>query len=382
MRGLVRYLSLIAIISATLSVLHCSEATVFHSGRNVSVPQDSTVKDDLAAVGRRIDAAGKTVGNIFLLGAWVNLSGTSSRSSFVAGRTIMVSNSTGDDLMAAGADVDISGKVANNAGIAGGQVTWATPARVGRDLHIAGGSILVQGDVGRNLTVAGGDVSIDGKIGGNAVIRATSLTVGPDAVIKGNLTYDGENRPSIRPGAKIMGKTVYHHLSMARTHTSGAWNFAGWLLSLFAALLVGLIVTAIAPRSADETADKVLMMPIHSVLIGFIVLVMVPIASIVLMLTVIGIPLGLITLIAYLISLYVGPIFVGLAIGRSIFRGQHRPNGRLYLDLIVGLVILWLLCALPVIGGLIKFLSILLGLGSLAYQRHDILKKLRSDGLI
>jgi hypothetical protein len=97
-------------------------------------------------------------------------------------------------------------------------------------------------------------------------------------------------------------------------------------------------------------------------------------------LTLIGLPIALILLISYLILLYFSNVFAALAIGKWLFAKFGRPQMSLYLDLLVGLLILWLLIAIPYVGGLIHFIAILLGIGSMAAQRYPLVRDLRREG--
>jgi uncharacterized protein HemY len=82
------------------------------------------------------------------------------------------------------------------------------------------------------------------------------------------------------------------------------------------------------------------------------------------MMTVIGIPLGFITLILWFIMLYLAQIMVGLGLGKQIRKRLFKTKQKnIMADLIIGVTILYLLFAIPVLGGILMFFSTLLGLG-------------------
>ncbi len=129
-------------------------------------------------------------------------------------------------------------------------------------------------------------------------------------------------------------------------------------------------------------ADRIGGAPWVSLLVGFILLVVAPVAAAVVMLTLIGIPLALLMLFGYLVVLYVGRVFVGLAIGRWLFTKFRRPQMSLYVDLLVGLLILWLLGVIPYVGWAVRAVALLLGLGALASERYSLMRELRAEGRI
>ncbi|MDD5702847.1 MAG: hypothetical protein PHU23_12455, partial [Dehalococcoidales bacterium] len=100
---------------------------------------------------------------------------------------------------------------------------------------------------------------------------------------------------------------------------------------------------------------------------GALLFFVTPLAALVVMFTVIGIPLGLLALIIWGILLYLSQIPVALLIGWLIV-SRRRDNlsfGLLVGCLALGLVILYALGAIPVFGWLMRLLVMIFGLGSL-----------------
>jgi uncharacterized membrane protein len=112
----------------------------------------------------------------------------------------------------------------------------------------------------------------------------------------------------------------------------------------------------------------------RSLMIGLGALFLTPIVSIILMMTVIGIPLGFIMLIIWFIMLYFAQIMVGLGLGKQIRERLFKAKKKnIMADLIIGVTVLYLLFAIPILGGIIMFFSTLLGLGVIwRYKRFRI----------
>lgn len=154
------------------------------------------------------------------------------------------------------------------------------------------------------------------------------------------------------------------------------------VFTLLALFVVGAVVIAISPRATEATADRLITAPWMSLLIGFILLVAVPAAVGLIAITLIGIPLSLILLFMYVIMIYFSRAFAALAIGRWLFARFGKPGMSLYVDLLVGLLILWLLIAIPYVGWLIHLIAVLLGIGAAAAQRYALLRDLRREGRV
>ena len=99
---------------------------------------------------------------------------------------------------------------------------------------------------------------------------------------------------------------------------------------------------------------------------GLVCLIVVPIALIILAITMIGLPLALILGALFAILLYVVKIFVGVYLGEKALRlfNKKLPIPLIW-SMIAGLVIIYILFLLPFIGWLIKLAVMLWGLGVL-----------------
>jgi len=97
------------------------------------------------------------------------------------------------------------------------------------------------------------------------------------------------------------------------------------------------------------------------------ILFLTPIAALIVCFTIIGIPMGLITLALYGIALYLAQIPVGLFIGRWIIGRFRLVESKAIMvgALAVGLAILKLLSLIPYFGFFVGFVVVLFGLGAI-----------------
>jgi len=356
-----------------------ASASEVRTGNSVTVPQGAVIDDELFASAGNIDIRGRVSDDLLAWAGRISITGQVGRSATIAGGNIEVAGTVGGNLRAAGGDIRVSGPVLGNASMAGGTITIAESASVGRDMQIAGGDVRIEGKIGRNLRANGAQVYLNGEVGGDARVNAGQLSLGPKALIRGDLVYTSSQRASIASGARVLGRKIPVPVPERPKRFPVLGGFL-WLLSLLAVFVLGVIMIALAPKALETTADRVIRAPGMSLLIGFILLIVVPVAVAIAAMTLIGIPVGLILLAGYLIALFVSRIFVGLAMGRWIFARFGKPQTSLYLDLLVGIVILWLLWKVPVVGPLIHIVAVLLGLGVLIHGRYMLLCQLRSEG--
>jgi len=379
MRSDLRHVCLLSIL---LLVVVCQvQATEFKTGEKVSISEGTTIDDEVYAFAQSIVVSGAVTSDLVAASNDLRLGekGSVGGSANLAGSSVRVAGKVAGNLRAAGSDVIVSGPVGGNAALAGANVTLAGSGKITRDLFAAGGQIDIEGSVGRNLHVAAEEVTVNAPVGGNVMLEAQQVNIGPEAVIKGNLVYTSPMRAKIDPGASIVGKTVYHK---GEAKNEGGFGPLKWLLralGFVALFIVGLVPLTIAPKGAADIAQTVLRSPWLSMLIGFIVLVVIPAAVMVLIFTVVAIPLAIGLLWIYLIMLYMSRIPVGLAIGRWILARDGREPSR-YLAFFVGLLIFWIVTAIPYVGPVISFAGLLVGLGAVLWDRFSFLKQLRAEG--
>jgi hypothetical protein len=328
-----------------------------------------TFGNDVFIAGSSVQMTDGSQGDAILAGGWISTSGAVQGDEVASGGEVNLGASVGGGVYAAGAHVRLDGKVARNARVAGGHIEVGPQADVEGGLTVGGGEVVVNGRVGKYLQVGAGSTRIDGHIGGDVNVASGELDVGPDAVIDGVLTYYGPRPAIIASGASIRGGTHY----VARKHWGPrgghrgfgavAWIWlAGWIIA-------GSILLALWPGFARSVSEAAQRQPGMALLLGFAVLVCVPVALLLLALSIIGIPLALLLLCLYLLLLPLGYLAAAAAIGEWLLARLRRGAGILtrerILMLIGVLIVLFVLTRVPLLGGALRLLLIIVGVGSL-----------------
>jgi hypothetical protein len=346
-------------------------AFVPRTGQTVVVSE--ALQDDLYLAGGTVTATAAVDGDVAATGGTVDLAGDVSGGVLAAGGALTVGGTIGRALRAAGGAVTIDARIKGDAVLAGGTVRVDSAAQIGRDLVIGGGSVNVSGRVGRNALVGGGDVVIGGAIRGDAEIQANRIIVLPTARIGGALRYAADQPIEIQAGAQIAGGTTQMPAaSRPRQVVTSPFSPRRWLWRSIAetigVLVLGFVVFAVAPKGAATVVGEVRERFGHSLLTGFVLLVTVPVAAVLLLFTVVGIPLSVVGMLLYLATLYPGLIFVAAWLGDRILqriRKRVDATPSIYWPLAVGAIALALLFAVPFAGWLLRLVAILVGFGAL-----------------
>ncbi len=321
---------------------------------------DGVVNGDLWATGYTITVNGAVNGSVMAAAYMISIDGDIGHAVRVAGQTISISGNVNGDLMAFGAVVNV-----------------ASTATVKGDLLVGAENVYIDGLIEGDIKGSGTEVTIGNGVKGNVELEVDSLTILSTANIEGDLTYTSEEEADIQSGAQIGGATT-HNLPPVKEEQPVPFPFSLFsgilskVIGFLMALVTGLVIILIAPRRLTSIAESIRTRPGASAGWGALVVLVTPIAAILVCLTIVGIPLGLIALALWGIGLYLAQIPVGLLIGRLIigrFRGVER-RGIMIAALALGLVILALLGLIPYLGFFIGLAVALFGLGAVVVSER------------
>ena len=313
------------------------------AGGTIIVEEGETVTDGLQATGGTIIVRGTVEGGLEAFGGTVEIA----ESGTVTG-----------DVRAVAGSIRIAGRVEGDVELAGGSVIITTPA-------------VVTG----NVEGAVGSFTLDGTVQGTVRVGAGSIVLGPEAVIEGDLVYDGDLQ---RAEGSAVGGEVRQDPNLGVMF--GLPSIAAWMVtvySLLVTLLVGALLLLALPGTsavvANETADS----PLRTAGIGLVVFVGVPLAIVVLFLTIVGIPIALVAAFLYALLLWLAFVWGQYAVGAWLLALGDREHR--WMALVVGVLAVFLLGLVPILGGIVSFIVLLLGLGGVAVAVYRGGRRRRGD---
>lgn len=287
------------------------------------------------------------------------------RSIWVGG-TVGIARATEGPVFAMGGTVNVNAPVNGSMHIAGGSVELGPDSATTGDVAIAAGSVAVEGPILGDLHAAAGEIRIDGQVTGDASIAAGTLELGPHARIEGHLNYDG---PEIRrdPGAQVLGGLEQHRSHRNWHSPTLAERFAhGWIRTAGLIVLAAILAAAL-PGASQRMANELRERPWATPLVGFVALICIPIAAVLLMVTIIGIPVALLGLALYAALLLVGYVWLAVVVG-GILLDRVSPETAARTAWRVGaamlaMLVLAILVRVPLVGGLFKLAALVAGVG-------------------
>lgn len=231
---------------------------------------------------------------------------------------------------------------------------------VAGDVVVIDGNVRVAGRVKGDLVVINGRTRISGRVKGDAISIAKRMTVRKGARVGGDVRYV-DKKPVIAPGAKIGGKVKRVDAKKISSDLGVGAGIGLWLAMSVSTLLLGALLLLLLPRTAaavyEAAADRLGACAGWGLLVFFGL----PILALILLVTVLGLPLGVTLLLAFFPLAALAYTASTWLVGRRML----GPERNRFLAFLVGLVILRLLALVPFLGGLVWFLAVVFGLGAL-----------------
>lgn len=245
------------------------------------------------------------------------------------------------------------------------------PVRLGPDevagtVMVISDDAVIEGVVEDTLIVIDGTATVSGRVDADVIMVNGTLNLEPTARVNDVSLFDSQI-------TEAQGSTITGTITRASdvqwgwglTVFSIIWWFAVTIVLLAAALLFA----AIGGRQFTEAGSAIVRRPGETILSALIVGIGFPILAIALLVTVLGIPLGLGLLVFILPALwFLGYLVSGMQLGASVLTalGRSVNSEHPYLAALLGVLILQIVGLIPFLGPLIGFLAGVIGAGALA----------------
>jgi cytoskeletal protein CcmA (bactofilin family) len=324
---------------------------------------DTNVNGDLSIASFTSSLYGDIDGSVHLLGGRTSIHGDVSGSLYVASGNVDVHGTIGGDLV-----------------IGAGRATLTSGSRVEGDVIVLAGQLSSRGDVGGTFYSSALLLDQEGTVGGNMEVQADRLDIAGSATIGGDLRYQSPSDADVSGGARINGTIERTNAAPWTGIGDGALAPFGPLLRLVWSLLAGAALIGAAPRLMSRLGEVASPL-VQPGILGAIGLVSIPVFATFALVTILGIPIGILMLTGWLIGLYLSQVVVGLAIGRFLLPRRWRDGSRGYLLLAmtigVSLIGAVRMAPVPFVNMGVMLLVTILGLGAIL----SILADLTSDRL-
>ena len=314
---------------------------------------DMYVVDEIVTFEDNVD------GNLFIMGKDIMINNvTINGDIFVMGQNVTIDDAiTTGSIFALGQNISLTGESRVAQIYACGQnITLGQNSVVQNDARITGSKVVIDSVVGHNAYVGCDTFELNGRINGDLEYSATEPSDISKENVHGNVKFVEVEEPTVHE--KTIGEKIFDTIKK-------------YAQTFFTILLVGIVfifidkkfLRTIYKSSNGEVIGK-------SLLFMLLGVCAVPIVSLILALTGIGVSTGLALLyaliLACLVSMPAGVTAITGMICRKKFSEENKANRKAaYGRLVLVALVFSLIAIIPILGSIVKVLTVLLGLGAI-----------------
>lgn len=257
------------------------------------------------------------------------------------------------------------------------------------DVQAMAGAITVRGVVNGTVTAMAGNITIFGKVNGDVNCTAGNVYVKKDAIVTGTVTamagkvFKDEN--AVIKGTVVemarAGNNAHsnRHGSYAdvRVSPSIPWFIFIWgvITGLVSWLALGAILMLFFTKHVKVLAVAQAARPGYYFCMGFLAMLLTPPVMVLLALTIVGIPVMILLGLLIFIATIFGQLGVARVIGEKIVERFDISNKTEMAKVLIGIVAIFLITLIPILGWLFFFVTACIGLGGALINRMGIEKK-------
>ena len=244
---------------------------------------------------------------------------------------------------------------------------------------------IAEDQVVKHIVSVGGQVTVYGTVEGRIVAIGNSVVLSPTAYVGKSITTVGNGIIVLGEGSRVEGALTEINASnfadLLGQVLTGDWEGWSWVFAFMSIafylslLLAAILLTALIPRSIMVISMSIQATPYMSAFWGILALILaVPLAGL-LFISIIGVALIPLEFALVFAASLVGFIAASRLTGYYIFRFCKRPDQTCMKETILGLTCLWFVGWMPYLGGMIKILALILGMGGVLMTRFGTYRK-------
>lgn len=310
------------------------------------------------------------------------------------GKVVTIENDVNEDLFVSGDQVIINGNINGDLFAAAGEVV--VNGQVNGDAYIAGGNVTVNGQVTKGIIVGAGQATISGNsekiiaacgnldikgsttkivaAAGNVKIYSTSVVDDYAYIMTGGFENQGTIKGKLILTAEQLvnkgnvGSFEYKQTNAGKDFSEGIKAVAAIfsLLGTIGMLILGIVLLKMFPKLFFKIEKEVEKDYIVRTIIGFLLIIAAVIVLLILAVTIIGLPIALVLGMFFIAALMTSTLFVSYCTGNFVANRLNFKTSEIGI-FILGFVIIAILQAIPILGGLVGIVVTSLGFGAIYY---------------
>jgi len=341
------------------------------SGNVVVLEKGQTKDSNYYAAGNTVEIYGTVNGDVFVAGDTVTINSDNINGDvFVAASNIDIKGNINGSLRLVGEKINISAEVTGNIMAAGQNLTLDADTKLAGHLTFWGQMASISGQVDGRLEGAMETLRISGQLSKDVDVYLSSgqeagINIADSARIGGTLYYQSLKELPINQNAQI-GGVSFNQIIKKEKSNFNTGKVLALSMNFFGMLVIAMLAMYLWPRFFSSAYHVAYKKPWQTLLKGFLLLVATPIACLLIAISVIGLPLAIVTIVLWAVLLYLMTIMTAWLIGKFVkerfFVKRAWPKLAI---LALGIFLFIVLKNIPFIGGLVVAIVYMMAWGTL-----------------
>lgn len=385
---------LVTLIALPLLIVSPVYAQQLAQGEHVVLEKSQVVNKDYFAAGGSVTVSGTVNGDAYLAGGNILMDGTVNGDLLVAGGSINIIGPVRNNIRVFGGNITINSVVGGNVTVGAGNVQITSSAKIGGGLVGGAGNVSVLAPVARGVTMGVGQLHIANTVGGDIAAGVNQLSFDNGARVGGNVTYWSDTEARLGADATVAGQLVRQllpkHAKAPGMAKPAAGVVAAGLAGVFAILKItelvgllalGLVMIRFIPVFMKQTVEMTEKSAGKAFLVGLVTVIVLPILTVILFVTFIGVPFAVLAIAATGILLILSKVFTSLFVGTKVL-SLLKVKANMYWAYAAGLLIMTILLFVPILGWLVAIVLYLMATGGILLTKAHLYTQLRTKELI
>jgi hypothetical protein len=336
-----------------------------------TLPAGETLANDLIVTAGPVRIEGTVDGDLIAFCESVVIEGRVAGDVIVFTRRLTVNGEVGGSVRGFANSASINGTVTRNLMAFTEQVVLDEKASIGGGATLFAESLELSGRIGRDVLAFGKRLDLDSFVGGSLLFRGETLSIGSRAEILGKAKYRGRKEPQVDGAAKLASPLEIERPSRRPDYARPGFYW-GQALRWGVGFIFGLVTILLLPdffREIQRATQR------YGPAFGFgaVSLVAIPILAVIACITIVGLAVGIGSLVLWIIALYACKVIVGTWLGERLL-GPSTSTAGLVGRMALGTLILRVATAIPYIGSVVLCAYVLWGLGAITLAVYDRLR--------
>lgn len=301
------------------------------------IQEDKIIADDNININKNV------TGDLYFAGNIVTINSSVYGDVIGGANTININKNINSNVRLAANTINFNNVTTNNVTVAGANVNFINVSS--NNLYAAAESITFSGEA-NSIKFGGQTVTIEGTINSNSTIYAEEVIIKDTAVINRALNVHAEKAITY-VGNVDKTNIKYTHVKTTEYNEQSTIKseIPGFIYKFVTISLLALIVMSFK-KFNNKSIENLKSKPVETLLYGLLIFIALPITILIATISIIGIPVAVITTFGYIALLIVGKAFASIALNELLFK---KTNMNKYLGLFIVILVMCVISLVPYI---------------------------------